>query len=655
MVHLKWQSGIRVSVLALLLALFSMALVPQRTEAHAILVRSDPVKDAVLPAPPSEVRMWFSESLNPTYSTAYVVNATSGATAAQSNTATHVDTGNAHVSAGDATEMDLSLKPDLPAAVYVVLYRTQSADDGHILHGSYLFTVVAADGTVPSKNGISAGAFQGEDQASAGQLDGPALFSLIMVTLTDLGVIFWVGIQLWFTFVLQLQDTVDQTQLAIMRDMEQRFNGALALPVLALAFVANIGVLVGQALTINTGQIDQAFNLQTLSGLVSQGQFGHYWIMREVVILVAITLALYNRMVQSHPASVKALLSWANFVLGLALLTAMTLSGHAAAASQNIVVLAILSDFLHLLAASLWVGGMFTIALVYLPVLKRYASLEQARSLVETLPRYAPLAITGVILLGISGPFNAAARMSSWDQLLGTAYGRTLVVKNVLVAGLVLTSAIHVLLFRPRLAKALATYSQTTSRAPHVATNGVGELPTLAASQLKRQERHITSQTRRLSSVLRWEPLLGVAVLLCTGLLSVFSNTLLPVTSQSTTPSSTQGAVKPFTTTVSTTDKLYQLKLAISPDRYGTNMFTVTVFDAQGKPVPAGNVGVSLYTTMLDMDMGTQSVNLQPDSKGHFSASGDLDMGGNWQVRAVVRTRDATQHSVTIHFTVSET
>jgi hypothetical protein len=34
---------------------------------------------------------------------------------------------------------------------------------------------------------------------------------------------------------------------------------------------------------------------------------------------------------------------------------------------------------------------------------------------------------------------------------------------------------------------------------------------------------------------------------------------------------------------------------------------------------------------MLDMDMGTDSLNLQPDGKGNFSARGDLSMGGNWQ------------------------
>ena len=47
---------------------------------------------------------------------------------------------------------------------------------------------------------------------------------------------------------------------------------------------------------------------------------------------------------------------------------------------------------------------------------------------------------------------------------------------------------------------------------------------------------------------------------------------------------------------------------------------------------------------MLDMAMGTDNINLLPDDKGHFSASGDLSMAGNWQIRIQIRTLDNTLH-----------
>src|SRR5712671_5055493 len=113
----------RVCFLALPLALLLTVLLPASSEAHAILLRSDPAKDAVLNSAPSQVRMWFSEDLNPTFSTAMVVDSANQ----------RVDTKNAHVSSSDTREMDLSLQSGLQPSAYIVIWRTQSADDGHVL------------------------------------------------------------------------------------------------------------------------------------------------------------------------------------------------------------------------------------------------------------------------------------------------------------------------------------------------------------------------------------------------------------------------------------------------------------------------------------------------------------------------------------------
>src|SRR5439155_9599070 len=130
-------------LVAVLLALGLAFAFPAASEAHAILLRSDPAKDAVLSVAPHQVRMWFSEALNPAFSTAVV----------ESGASERVDHRDAHVSPGDATEMDLTLKPGLPPTVYVVVWRTDSADDGHVLTGSFLFTVARPDGTVPTLSG----------------------------------------------------------------------------------------------------------------------------------------------------------------------------------------------------------------------------------------------------------------------------------------------------------------------------------------------------------------------------------------------------------------------------------------------------------------------------------------------------------------------
>ncbi|MBV8822946.1 MAG: copper resistance protein CopC/CopD, partial [Ktedonobacteraceae bacterium] len=559
---------------ALLLALCLLLAFPTTGEAHAILLRSNPPKDAILNAAPDQVQMWFSEDLNPTFSTAVVVNASNQ----------RVDAGDAHVAAGDTKEMDLHLRPNLPPAVYIVIWRTQSADDGHVLRGSFIFST---DGTAPKLSG----ALPGQDAlggggtsagSSSGQLDGPTLFTLIMTTLVDLGVVFWVGAQLWSTFVLQLMETNDSEQYELYQRVEQRFERLFSLPTLLLILLANVGVLLGQGLSITGNRFDQLFNPTLLVGLATNGRFGTYWLMREIVVLLAILLSaymLYARRRERHTSLIDMLFPWVNLILGLALLIAVTLSGHAAAVSANILVYAVLSDWLHLLAASLWIGGMFYVALIYLPILKQRSALEQTRSLLDVLPRYSPLAIVGVVIMAITGPFNATVHMYSWQQLLTTAYGRTLDIKVLLIGALLITSAIHVGLLRPRLAKAYARYrTESVVEATKTTAQSASSTGITSPAETKLLEGRILHQTKRLSTILRWEPVLGVAVLLCTGLLTVFAGTLQPTALQQ--PQQAQQvttATKPFTTTVKTQDGKFTVTLNVNPNHLGSNVFTATV------------------------------------------------------------------------------
>lgn len=669
----------RFTFLAIPLALFLTLLLPGIASAHAILLRSDPTKDAVLNAAPQQVRMWFSEDLNPAFTTAQVVNGQN----------VRVDKGDAHISSNDTKEMDVSLKSNLPPAVYIVVYRTDSADDGHILTGSFIFSVANPDGSVPT---LSPGSNPGANAFGnttltglyTGQIDGPTFFNLVMITLVELGAVFWMGAQLWSNFVLGLSSQAHQEERTINERVEQRFERRLSLPVLIVLLLANIGVLVGQALNLTGGNWAGAFSPSLLAEMATSGRFGTFWTMREVVIAVALLLAVYMVVHKQRPRIVNNLLPLVNLFLGALLFVAISMSSHASAVSPNILVFAVAIDWLHLLAAGLWVGGMMYIATTYLPVLKRRPMAERARSLVTVIPYFSPLAIAGVLIMSITGPFNATFHFSSWEQLLTTAYGRALDVKILLIGGLLLTSAIHVGLLRPRVKKEYKKYAYAVQRLKNLqatqtpvggqfiapseqastaeegssinrgstpqqaTTTAAAELPRetrLLSQQVKLREGRLAKKTQRLATVLRWEPLLGVAVLVCVGLMNVFAGTLSPISTAAQQSSS--GKNQPFNATLRTSDNKFTVTLNVNPNRFGTNVFTVTVVD-NSTHKPTTNVGVSLYTTMLDMDMGTDTVNMLPDGKGHFSANGDLGMPGNWQIRIQVRTPDATLHEATV-------
>lgn len=635
-------------LVAALVAVFLALVFPGTSEAHADLLRSDPAADAILRVAPKQVRLWFSENLSPSFSTAQVLNAANQQ---------RVDRHDAHISPGDTREMDVSLPPALSPGVYVVIWRSFSSDDGHILGGSFLFTLARPDGTVPTISGGNAPGTSTLSGSSSGQLDGLTLFNLVMVTLVELGAVFWVGVQFWLLFVLK-PAAEDHAELAALHQQAQaRFERRFSLPTLLAVLLANGGVLLGQALTLTGGNVPAAFASPVLGSLVGGGSFGAYWLMRVITISLLLALALYRVQLKAPSRRLATLLSWTQLLLGLTLFIAMTMSSHAAAAGPSSRIYAVVGDWLHLVAAALWVGGMFSIATTYLPVLRHLPVAERAHALVIMLPYYSPWAVVGVLLMAATGPLSATVELSSWEQFLSTAYGRVLAVKILLVGAMLLTSAFHVFVLRPRLQReemkyaAAAARLESVQRAPAAGPSdheaaAPSPVPRRLAQEVKLREGRLATLGQRLTTVLRYEPLLGVAVLVCVGLLNVFGGTLAPSAVSAAKPGPTAPASS-FHATARTADGMFTVALTVSPDQAGPNTFTVSVVDNRtGKPTT--EVGVSLYTTYLEREIGTGTVNLQPDGKGHFSARGDLTVGGHWHIRVQIRTVENTLHEATI-------
>jgi methionine-rich copper-binding protein CopC len=98
-------------------------------QAHAFLDHATPAVGSTVPAPPAAVTMWFTQELEPAFTTATVTDA-SGRT---------VDSGNAHVDPGNPTELRVPLKP-LPPGTYIVAWRALSVDT-HTTQGHFTFAV----------------------------------------------------------------------------------------------------------------------------------------------------------------------------------------------------------------------------------------------------------------------------------------------------------------------------------------------------------------------------------------------------------------------------------------------------------------------------------------------------------------------------------
>jgi copper transport protein len=110
---------------------------------------------------------------------------------------------------------------------------------------------------------------------------------------------------------------------------------------------------------------------------------------------------------------------------------------------------------------------------------------------------------------------------------------------------------------------------------------------------------------------------------------------------------STPTVTAAFHSTLKTTDGQFVIQLSVTPNRLGLNNFIVGVENAtNGKPAPA--MQAQLSTTMLDMDMGTDEIGLQPNGHGQYSTQGTLSMAGHWEIRILLHTPDATLHEASV-------
>ena len=107
-----------------------------------------------------------------------------------------------------------------------------------------------------------------------------------------------------------------------------------------------------------------------------------------------------------------------------------------------------------------------------------------------------------------------------------------------------------------------------------------------------------------------------------------------------------------FHTTLKTTDGQFLVQFSVTPNKLGLNVFTVSVEEASnGKP--ASITQAQLATTMLDMDMGTDQVNLQSKGQGQYSAQGELPMSGHWEIRILLRTSNSILHEASVELVTS--
>jgi copper transport protein len=375
-------------VLALGAATVACLLLPATAGAHAYLLRTDPADGSRFDWPPHQIRLWFSEDVSAKLSHVKLTGARTGTVAGT-------------VVTDDGTSLIVSL-PKLARDTYSLYWLTVSADDLHITRGTVAFSLGTSAAPPPTTKERPGGSAAGTDtgEVALRWLDFGAIAGLI-------------GALALLCICLPRAARRGATGLGSAR---RRLSSA-AVAFGAAALATGVGLLLVQAVGVPSTPTASA-----LDEILFRTGFGPYWIAREVLIAVLLVLAIV--LGRRRPS--------AALIVGVALAScglcvAVASNSHAAAIrghlSPAIGVLAV-----HLLAAALWVGGLFALALVLIGRW-RAANPGSARLLLRS---FGGLAALSVAVIVITGLYSAGVAVASADGLILTFYGRALLLKTAL-------------------------------------------------------------------------------------------------------------------------------------------------------------------------------------------------------------------------------
>ncbi|HSL96026.1 MAG TPA: copper resistance CopC family protein [Thermoleophilia bacterium] len=532
------------------------ALVSPPATAHSALARSSPAAGEALPTAPDAVVLEFTEAPEPTVLRVEIADregrAVSGAAAPE-------------IAPDDPRTVRVRLDDTLPEGVYSVNWRVVSSVDGHVESGSFAFGV----GVVPP-----AGA------AAGGIGDVPRWLLGVQDTgrwLLYAGLVLMVGAA--GTLSISFAGRVPPGGVVLLR-----------LAWLAAAVGAFV-VLLAERAIIDVPSLLPL--LHTTPGKL-QGYEG-LLVLASAAGVAAVDLAPGRRTLAALGG------------LAAAAMLLHVLSGHAAAPTV-MRPLNLVSQWTHLVAVGVWIGGLAWLLLG----LRGEAPGARAAAVV----RFSTTAAVALAVVVATGAVRAVAEVGSPSLLFTTGYGLTLTGKLVLVLGLVALGALNRFRHVPRVA----------ARAPGAPA---GARRSLCSAPLTCEGGPAIGALRRSVG---GELVLAAAILALTASLSGTAPARVAAAGAPPPPAASVVAVgDDFTGTV-------RVRLTVTPGTAGANAFTAVVLDAaSGGPreAEAVKLGFSLPTRP---SLAAATLELEPGPDGTWTGEGlQLSALGEWSVEVLVQ------------------
>jgi copper transport protein len=479
---------------------------PTPLEAHALLRRADPPVNSQVREPPTVLTLYFTETLERRFSTARVVN----------QDGQRLEDG-VEFDETDDTVMRVRVKPLQPGYI-TVFWENVSAVDGHRISGSYPITILNPDGSVPPGQPSAVSA-----QVQGEQIKPTRVFVKALLLIAGAALTGAYAFRLWVTPGLPGDEGEGARAVSDVR--------SVYMVMIALAVLVVGGVL---ELLLQASNIGQSIT-DTLDT-----RWGERWTWRNALLVIPIAAVVVDRLT-SRPVDLRRSTAALGLLAAVGYLAITSSVSHAAAGGGAF--WAAFADFVHLIAASVWIGMLALLAMLFLwsrdlPRGEKYGVLATA------LQRFSTVAVASVALLIFTGTVSAVIEVGSVTDLVDTAYGRALLVKLVLIVPLLALGAMNAYLLRPR----LVLYAE-----------GAGDSRTRPQALAKLED--------QLGRSVRWEGGIAVAVLVAVAVLIQLTPTRGPQEAGVTAGKFTDTQ---FASGVTAT-------LVIDPNQAGVNTFEVYV------------------------------------------------------------------------------
>jgi copper transport protein len=526
-------------VAALVLIAFFAA--PASAFGHAVLLRTVPSASGTVNVAPTSVALTFSEVVEPRFTSISVT-----------------DAAGEQLRVGDPSRegktISTRLKP-LAEGWYLVYWRVISAD-GHPIRGAHTFALGPNPGPAPQFVVPSV------DESAATPRLVAARWVVLLAAIAAIGL-----------FVLRM---------FIVRSGWRPFAVASAVALLA----APVYLLLATA----QFALRSVFDLPDVVPLLDVSSFGRGFLVLELCLALFVFAAGAAIWLDRPRRTIAGLLSLAGALLAAAaVLVIPGASGHPGTASPR--GLAIALDAVHLGAASIWLGGLIGLVVLWRavdgPVIRRFSN----------------VALGSVGVLVATGAAASIVHLPTLASLWETGYGQALLAKLALLLVALLLAAVNLLRTRPRMV--------------------AGE---------------------RASA----RPISGEVVLLGGAVFAAAILTSLAPPARAVAdigkPVATVGP-GPVRETIERNG--YTLRFGVAPNRAAANNRFEVALRRDGRPVDGAKL--TLGFAMLDMEMGRQAFTLPETAPGTYGREAPaLVMVGRWGVTLDVEPPGADPFSLTI-------